>query len=91
MSQDTETIKSEFLENARQCVSMILKRKVRCVVIGESLVWIPTAFKIRLRRRLGDSVKVNHKCAVALRGHRRSLKPTLWTVLDSIFCISCNL
>uniref|UniRef100_A0A2Z5TTK7 ATP-dependent DNA helicase II subunit 2 n=1 Tax=Reticulitermes speratus TaxID=60591 RepID=A0A2Z5TTK7_9NEOP len=28
VSQDTETIKSGFLENARQCVSMILKRKI---------------------------------------------------------------
>ena len=95
VSQDTETIKSGFLENARQCVSMILKRKVRCIVIGESLVWILPTFKLGLKRLLGDSVEANHQCAMALRGHRtegaRSLKSTLWTVLDSIFCTSCNL
>ena len=50
VSQDTETIKADFLENARQCVSMILKRKVRCIVIGESLVWILTAFNLGLKR-----------------------------------------
>ena len=50
MSQDTETIKSGFLENARECVSMILKRKVRYIVIGECLIWILTAFKLGLKR-----------------------------------------
>jgi hypothetical protein len=37
VSQDTEAIKSGFLENARQCVSMILKRKVRYIAVGEGL------------------------------------------------------
>lgn len=63
VSQDTETSKSGFLENARQCVSMILKRKVRYIVIGESMVWILTAFKLGLKRRLGDSVEANRQCA----------------------------
>jgi hypothetical protein len=31
VSQDTESLKSGFLEKARQCVSMILKRKVRYI------------------------------------------------------------
>ena len=50
VSQDTETIKSGFLENARHCVSMILQRKVRFIAIGKSLVWILTAFKLGLKR-----------------------------------------
>lgn len=70
MSQDTETIKSGFLENARLCASMILKRKVRCIVIGKSMVWILTAFKLGLKRRLGDSVEAKYQHAVALRVHR---------------------
>jgi hypothetical protein len=32
VSQDTKDLKSRFLENSRQCVSMILKRKVQCYV-----------------------------------------------------------
>jgi hypothetical protein len=95
VSQDTETIKSGFLENARECVSMILKRKVRCIVIGEILLWILTALKLRLKRRLGESVEATNQCAVALRGHRtegaRSLISTLWMVLDSMFFTNCNL
>jgi len=42
---------------------MILKRKVRYIVIGESMVWILTAFKLGLKRRLGDSVEANRQCA----------------------------
>ena len=71
------------------------KKKGKYIVIGESLVWILTAFKLGLNRRLGDSVEANHQCAVALRGHRtkgaESLISILWMVLDSIFCTSCNL
>jgi hypothetical protein len=64
---------------------MILKRKVRYIVIGESLVWILTAFKLGLNRRLGDSVEANHQCAVALRGHRTEGAESLISILWMVF------
>ena len=62
VSQDTETIKSGFLENARQCVSMILKRKVRCIIIGESSGLEYHCFYVRVEETIGDCVEVKPWC-----------------------------
>jgi hypothetical protein len=47
VSQDTENIKSRFLENCRQCVSMILKRKVQYFVTDQDVGFDSTHFLIR--------------------------------------------
>jgi hypothetical protein len=44
VSQDTENVKSEFIKNCRQCVSMILKRKVQYFVIDLCARYYSTIF-----------------------------------------------
>lgn len=70
VSEDTETMKSRFLENCRQCVSMILKRKVQYFVTDQDAGFDSTHFLIRPSKEYGDCIKVNHSYAMENRGLR---------------------
>jgi hypothetical protein len=71
VSQDRKNMKSGFLENSIQCVSMILKRKVQYFVTDQCAGFDSLIFLLGQQKRLtGDCIKVNHSYAMENRDIR---------------------
>jgi hypothetical protein len=89
VAQGTETSESGFLENATRCVSMILKRKVRYIVIGESLVFEE---EIKGRISLGNKAFYANQDLFKSKLLTKNSKPRMYkTLVRPVVTYACEM